>query len=236
VLRSLKDRHDLLQYIGDERAGDWRFLLPSPATGQALCVGGALSPVPLTLAQSCERVLVLDSAEDLRFLHLRASQEGVHNIELAGDALESPACDKFDLVAVLRAAPGMGKVRSQTPPWPELAARVAEGGHLYIEIDQPSLVLPPALARKRLRRLGFRRVACYWPKPTFAHCEMLLPLGDQRLQRYYLSEVFFAMTTRRRLLRPLLAVLIEAGLFELSLPGYMIVASGLRESERRGRL
>lgn len=76
----------------------------------------------------------------------------------------------------------------------------------------------------RLRRLGFTDVTFYWPKPGFAPIEMLMPLGDRRLQRYYLRRLFFGTSPSRKVLRSALTLLSEAGLFEMVLPGYIAVA------------
>src|SRR5207249_2101690 len=104
------------------------------------------------------------------------------------------------------------------------AHAVRPGGVLYMRVDTLALLRPPAILRARLRRLGFSSVRFYWPKPTFDRCEMLFPLGDRRMQRYYLDNQFFAMSMGRRVLRALLRVASAAGLFELTLPGYMVVA------------
>ncbi len=220
----------LFQYIGDERAGDWRFLLPALPRGTALCVGGALSPVPLALAETCARVRVIAPAVDLPFLAARAAQEHCPAVE--GLAAGTPEAARAlaagaDLVAVLRAAP---EAPRGTGPVSAYAGAVAPGGQLYVEWDRPAALLPPSRARARLRRAGFRAVYCYWPKPGFAACELILPLGDRRLQRWYLGQIFFATTPARRALRRVLAALIPLGLFEATLPGYMIVAGRAREA------
>lgn len=232
VLHTLRGDDPLLQYMADERAADWRFLLPKPPNGRILCVGGALSAVPLVLAGRCQQVVVECSPAEAEFLLLRAHEEGLSNVEatlsLPGSFKRSllHGAEEFDLVAFLRPRPSL-----RVPPArrgdllsAEIALQVKPGGHLYVEIDRPAVVVPPALVQRRLRQLGFNEIEHFWPKPTFADCEMLLPLGDRRLQHYYLSHVFFAMSWPRRVLRPILNVLVWAGLFELTLPGYMVLA------------
>lgn len=223
VLDTLGSHPELFQYVGDERAADWRFLLPQLPRGQALCIGGALSPIPVTLARTCQRVVIRAThPEDIAFLKTRAQEEGCGNIEAV--LLSNRDTQSFDLVAALRSAPdGIGSKWTDLG-LPAIISHVRQGGHLYLEIDHPAFRLPPAVMRRRLRRAGFTHVRCYWPKPTFSSCEMLLPLGDRRLQKYYLNHVFFAMSFQRRLLRRLLAVAVRLGLFELTLPGYMVVA------------
>jgi hypothetical protein len=59
---------------------------------------------------------------------------------------------------------------------------------------------------------------------------MLFPLGDRRMQRYYLDNLYFAISPGKRTLLSLLKVAATVGLFEMSLPGYMAVAT------KRGRV
>jgi hypothetical protein len=53
---------------------------------------------------------------------------------------------------------------------------------------------------------------------------VLIPLGDTRLQRYYVRYIFFAMSPLRKLLRQVLAGAVALRLFELTLPQYIAVA------------
>lgn len=218
----------LLRYISDERTVDWRFLLPHGPGQAVLCIGGALSPAPLVLAQMCERVVVLDRDLALGFLTVRARQEGCDNIELValvpGQKPAFPLHEHFTLVAALRQAPGWLGVRWRQWAWADLVALVAPEGQLYLELETPAICLPPVLARWRLRRLGLATALCYWPKPTFNQGELIVPLHDRRLQRYYLDHIFFASSVRRRLLRALLRVAVTCRLFTLTLPGYSVVA------------
>ncbi len=213
---------NLFRYVADERAGDWRFLLPGPPRGSVLCAGGALSPVPFSLARTSDRVVVSTHELDSTFLRVRAHEEGLLNIHPISYPL-SEFVEQFDLVAGLRPAPGLpGEWRRSRLR--DVTDRVKAGGHLYLEIDRLAILSPPALLRRQLKSLGFTRVAFYWPKPTFSACELLIPLEDRRLQRYYLGNMFFAMSFQRRVLRRLLQVAVLLGLFELTLPGYMVVA------------
>jgi hypothetical protein len=114
-----------------------------------------------------------------------------------------------------------------------MAGRVKPSGYLYLEIDRPSLLVPPFLVRLKLRTLGFTRVTLYWPKPSFDACEMLMQLGDKRLQNYYLDTIFFGTSAKRRALRLALRLAVRLGLFELTLPGYMLIAQRKPGSQRR---
>lgn len=206
------------QYMYDERAADWRFLLPELPSGRALCLGGALSPVPLVLATTCREVVVQCAKDEATFLMARASDFGLSNLETVD--LDG-AIGRFNLVAGLRAAPGQP---FSVASLKAAAEQVVEGGYLYLEIDQRAIWHPPALWRRSLRQLGFETVKCYWPKPDFRTCEMWLPLDDRRMQRYYLEQVFFASSGRRRWLKQALRATVSLGLFELTLPCYSLLA------------
>jgi hypothetical protein len=224
VLHHLQDAPDLLRYVGDERGGDWRFLLPAPVRGKVLCLGGALSPVPLTLARSCEQVEVRGEEAESSFLLLRAEQEDIRNIKASDEAAPGGADRSYDLVAALRSSPS-----GLTPRWAgldlkQIAAAVRPSGWLYLEVDRPALLSPPRLMRARLKRLGFSQVVVYWPKPTLSSCEILLPIEDRRIQRYYVGYIFFAMSPVRRLLRRALAAAVALRLFEFTLPQYVLIA------------
>lgn len=210
-------------------AADWRFLLPALPHGQVLCIGGAEAGVPLALAATSAAVVALAPPRVLAPQQEAARAAGYAPIHgLAGGSrrrLLAIPPGAFDLVAVLRPAPGMGAPPLAGSGLASLAQAVAPGGTLYLEIARPALLVPPARLRRRLAGLGFGRVRTYWPKPTFARCELFLPLGDRRFQCYYLAEVFFAMSPARRLLRRGLAALVAVGLFEWTLPGYAVVAT-----------
>jgi hypothetical protein len=221
----LKNEPGLFSYVSDERSGDWRFILPHMPSGRALCVGGALSPVPIALAQTCTFVEVLCGPVEGSFLMARARQEGVGNLTIRHSG--PPGREPYDLVAVLRSE---GRLSPHRHDLPELALSVRAGGSLYLEVARPALLSPPALLRRRLRHLGFGELRFYWPKPTFRRCEMLFPLGDRRMQRYYLDNLYFAISPGKRTLLSLLKVAATVGLFEMSLPGYMAVAT------KRGRV
>jgi hypothetical protein len=223
----------LLRYATDPRTADWRFLLPALPRGAVLCIGGALSLVPLALESTAREVVVLAPAADLAVLEGRAQAGGATHIQgiatRSGDtALRLPA-GRFELVAALRPVPGV-----RAPDWQDrdlatLASRVAPGGRLYLEIARPTLRHPPRELGRRLRRLGFGATRAYWPKPDFAHCELLLPLGDRQLQAYYLAEMFFAMSIGRRIVRAGLWGAVRLGVFERLLPGYLMIAGRTAE-------
>src|SRR5205807_845467 len=97
-------------------------------------------------------------------------------------------CGDYDLVAALRSPFARGAWRRELT---RFGHAVAYGGILYLEVDEPALLRPPALLKGQLKRLGFSAARFYWPKPGFRMAEMLLPLGIRSLQRYYLDFQFF---------------------------------------------
>jgi hypothetical protein len=62
---------------------------------------------------------------------------------------------------------------------------------------------------------------------------MYMQMGDRRLQRYYLGQMFFGTSVPRRVIRAALRVASALGLFEMILPGYVVIAR--RRLERRSR-
>lgn len=219
VLALLSDYPALLRYVGDERSGDWRFLLPELPGGDVLCVGGALSPVPLSLARTATSVSVQCGSLQGRFLQARARQEGFPGIR-AIRAEETVR--QYGVVAVLRSPLKSGAWRNRNLT--ELVEKVEPGGWLYLEVDSLSISAPPLLLKWMLRRAGLSEVAFYWPKPTFQHCEMLMPMGDRDVQNYYLDYQFFAMSAARRALRSVLKLSTRLGVFDLTVPAYSVLA------------
>jgi hypothetical protein len=229
--RFTRSRPALAAYVFDQRPADWRFLLPEPPRGDVLLAGGAVSCVPLLLAESARRVSVLSSSPEAALLSRRAEEEGCANVAAVGGV---PNEERYDLVALMRSAP----VRPVLPGkplrmLPGMAGRVRQDGHLYVEVDLPSVVVPPAVVRAFLRGRGFDRIAFYWPRPGFLGGEMYMQMGDRRLQRYYLGEMFFGTSAPRRAIRAALRVASALGLFEMVLPGYVVIAR--RSTGRRSR-
>jgi hypothetical protein len=229
--RLTRDRPIFAAYVFDHRLADWRFLLPEPPRGDVLLAGGAVSCVPLLVAESARQVLVLAFPAEAALLVRRAAEEGCANVSAVGSV---PKGLQYDLVALMRSAPARfalpGKALQMLPG---MAGHVRPGGHLYIEVDFPSVVMPPAVVRAFLRGRGFDRVTFYWPRPGFLGGEMYMQLGGRRLQRYYLGEMFFATSVPRRAIRAALRVASALGLFEMILPGYVVIAR--RRPGRRSR-
>lgn len=228
LFTSMRPRSDFTASRGTEylREGDWRFLLPQLPGGHALCTGGDCSSLALVLAESCETVTAAAGQAPARDMRRRAAAAGYNNIEVfSGGDLRWKA-RQYDLVAALHPA----KRRGDRLGTAELAGLVREGGQLYMEVGHPALLLPPGLLWKRLLQCGFSDVSLYWPRPGFTKGEMLLPLGDRRLQRYYLRQLYFGGSWWKEVLRGTLSLLVHTGLFQMALPRYFAVA---RRSSRR---
>jgi hypothetical protein len=216
------NRPALAQYVFDPRNADWRFLLPAPPRGDVLLAGGALSCAPLVLAETARQVSVLTSPPEQAILMSRAAAEGCANVAPARH--DAASCALYDLVGVMRPAPGRSLPGRPLRLLPVVARHVMPGGHLYLEVDLPSALVPPVMVRSFLRGRGFDRVTFYWPRPGFPGCEMYMQMGDRRLQRYYLEQMFFGTSALRRLVRAALRAASALGVFELSLPGYIVIA------------
>jgi aminoglycoside phosphotransferase (APT) family kinase protein len=104
-----------------------------------------------------------------------------------------------------------------------------EGDQVYLEIDRPAIACLPSFRKKRLLRLGFDDTAFYWPRPSFGNAEMLMPLGDKRVQRFYLNRLFLCNSFLKRALRLTLKLLSASGLFVIALPRYAVIACRVTE-------
>jgi hypothetical protein len=220
--RFTRNRPALAQYVFDPRNADWRFLLPLPPQGAVLLAGGALSCAPLVLAETARQVSVLTSPPEQAILMSRAAEEGCANVMPARH--DAASCALYDLVGVMRPAPGRTLPGEPLRLLPPIARCVKPGGHLYLEVNLPSALVPPAMVRAFLRVRGYDRVTFYWPRPGFSGCEMYMQMGDRRLQRYYLEQMFFGTSALRRIVRAALRTASALGVFELSLPGYIVIA------------
>lgn len=222
VPRLTRHRRAFAAYMFDPRAADWRFLLPGPPRGDVLLAGGAASCAPLLLAETARHVSVLASGAEAAILTGRAAKEGCANVEV--NAGLSPGA-QFDLVALMSPAPAGPRLPGKPLLLlPRMARRVRPGGHFYLEVGLPAALVPPALLRAFLRKRGFDRISFYWPRPGFRDCEMYMQLGDRRLQRYYLEQLFFGTSVPRRIVRAVLMAASALGVFELTLPGYLVIA------------
>lgn len=84
----------------------------------------------------------------------------------------------------------------------EIAASLAPGGLLYIEVDRRrwgGLALSPGRLKTRLERSGFRVCGQYWAAPDLEHCRRYIPLDRPQAFAWYLSTLFVAGTPLLRL-------------------------------------
>ncbi len=178
------------------RRYDWRFLLPEPPQEETPCAGDTL-----LLPNSCSGT----------------------NERAAGKTRDK---EKYSLVAASRQ---VEKSDGRMLRWGEwtltrTVARMKSCAQIYLEIDRPALTLSPRLVKRRLVGLGVDDARFYWPKQNASGVEMLMPLGDRRLQHYYLQRLFFGASLSKKVLRFALLLLTRANLFEKVLPGYVVVA------------
>jgi ubiquinone/menaquinone biosynthesis C-methylase UbiE/aminoglycoside phosphotransferase (APT) family kinase protein len=89
--------------LGSGRAG-WKFLLPLGPDSAALDLGCGWGTLAFSLADSCARVVAMDSTlERMKFLQLRAKEQGQNRLEFVcgGDGRHLPFEDNaFDMVVV----------------------------------------------------------------------------------------------------------------------------------------
>lgn len=89
--------------LGTGRAG-WKFLLPLGPDSAALDLGCGWGTLAFSLADSCERVVAMDSTlERMKFLQLRAREQGQNRLEFVcgGDGRHLPfEANSFDIVIV----------------------------------------------------------------------------------------------------------------------------------------
>ncbi|PKM92574.1 MAG: hypothetical protein CVU80_02640 [Elusimicrobia bacterium HGW-Elusimicrobia-4] len=90
--------------LEDQRAVDWKYLLPSEGDSVVLCIGCGLGTVPTVLSETCARVYAVDTDWfKIAFLNIRKRQQGIDNLYLIyiGDGVDFPFPDKhFDIVVL----------------------------------------------------------------------------------------------------------------------------------------
>jgi ubiquinone/menaquinone biosynthesis C-methylase UbiE len=95
------------EYICSEARADFRFLMPVDSNSVILDVGSGWGNITTAFARTARYVIALDTnLDNLRFVQLRAQQEGLHNVIVAqGDACTLPirqaSCDAALMVGVL---------------------------------------------------------------------------------------------------------------------------------------
>jgi ubiquinone/menaquinone biosynthesis C-methylase UbiE len=95
------------EHICSEARADFRFLMPVDSSSVVLDVGSGWGNTTTAFARTARYVIALDtSLDNLRFVQLRARQEGLHNVIAAqGDActmsVQPASCDAALMVGVL---------------------------------------------------------------------------------------------------------------------------------------
>ncbi len=141
-------REYLQEYIVDESRADWHFYIPISADSTVLDVGCGWGAVSMGLARFYKKVFAIDSTiETLKFVNIRARQEGITNllpIRLNSlDRVCSPFPTSFFNMVVLNGVlEWIGNDRSDKTPrkLQEEALRkvfslLKSGGYIYIGIE-----------------------------------------------------------------------------------------------------
>lgn len=136
------------EYALDERRADFKALLPLTSESVVLDLGSGWGPVAISLARSCREVVGTDIALDnLRFIAIRARQEGIENISLVQiDLLDEgnlPFSDaSFDIVLLNGVLEWVGDIAQGPSPTEcqlaclrEVKRVLRPGGALYIGIE-----------------------------------------------------------------------------------------------------
>ncbi|HLP44007.1 MAG TPA: class I SAM-dependent methyltransferase [Candidatus Nanoarchaeia archaeon] len=95
-----KNRFD---FTFEENRADWRFVIPLSKSSKVLDAGAGMGRITIPLARVVNKVVSLDNSFlRLKYLKLRAKQEGLNNIEvLVGDIFDSPfEKESFDLIVM----------------------------------------------------------------------------------------------------------------------------------------
>lgn len=142
-----KDFPDRFDFTFEENRADWRFLIPVSKNYRVLDIGAGLGRISVPLARVVKEVVAVDqSFLRMKFLKLRAIEEGLGNIEVCvGDVFDLSdhfPQESFDLVVMNGLLEWVGVTeRFSDPREAQLASlRIARallkpGGHLYIGIE-----------------------------------------------------------------------------------------------------
>ncbi len=173
---------------------DWRFLVPTPASG------------------SFERLIMLGASLDLCQL--------AETLGVATRVERDLSAHRADAVVVMRGV-------SADPR--KLAAAVAPGGIVYMEIDrrQPgALGRTPRHVAAQLARAGLVPAAAWWTVPDFDDARRFIPLDDPATLDWYFASLFRQHTPARALAAAAARALIPAGtgLFAVMAPCFSVLA------------
>ena len=129
----------------EENRADWRFVVPLPEKFSFLDAGAGMGRISIPLARVAESVVSMDqSFLRMKFLKLRAMEEGLNNIEVCvGDIFDAPfAEESFDLIVMNGLIEWVGATGRYNDPRKaqiaslEIARKLLKkGGHLYVGIE-----------------------------------------------------------------------------------------------------
>lgn len=133
------------EYICSEARADFRFLMPTTSDSVVVDIGSGWGNITSALARSSRHVIALDTnLDNLRFVQLRASQEGLNNVTVAqADActlpLRAESCDAALMVGVLEWV-AWGRKDGEPHTWQKKALErisraLRPGGCLYLATE-----------------------------------------------------------------------------------------------------
>lgn len=137
---------DLQQTLLDGRRADWKYLAPlDVSAAEVLDIGSGLGAVSFSLTKTCRKVYALEPVpERLRFIEIRARQDGIRNIEpVCANASRLPFPDRsFDLVVVNGVLEWVGFFNQEEAPdktqekvLREVARVLKPDGIMYLAIE-----------------------------------------------------------------------------------------------------
>ena len=199
----------------DERAADWRFLLPATGKrGEALVLGCGLGAIPVALCDVFTRVYAVDVIrERVRLLELRAAEHGIANLVPMHVVPDGPLPFEPERFGLVVARSSDWDLRSASSPGPAAFRAVARdvhrllgaGGVAYFSVANRwsyRRLLHPWTAgegierslrgyRKVLVAAGFAGVRCYAPLPSHEGIPLFyVSLDDAALFEYFCECVF----------------------------------------------
>jgi 2-polyprenyl-3-methyl-5-hydroxy-6-metoxy-1,4-benzoquinol methylase/uncharacterized protein YbaR (Trm112 family) len=133
------------EYICSEARADFRFLMPIDGNSVVLDIGSGWGNITTAFARAARYVIALDTnLDNLRFVQLRAQQEGLHNVIVAqGDAcslsVQPASCDVVLMVGVLERV-AWGRVDDSPQHLQKRALQrvhraLKPGGYLYLATE-----------------------------------------------------------------------------------------------------
>jgi SAM-dependent methyltransferase len=199
----------------DERAADWRFLLPTGGrTRTALVLGCGLGTIPVALCDMFAKVYAVDVIPArVRLLELRAAQHRIANLVPIHVAPGGPLpfeAERFDLIVArssdwdFGSAPPRGGVAVATVAR-DVRRLLEAGGIVYLSVPNRlsyQRLLRPGSAgaglarslggyRRDLAAAGFVDIRFYAPLPSHEGIPLFyVPLADPALLEYFFDSIF----------------------------------------------